>query len=102
MKDPSADWSVECQPSGRDGYFFYHEGTNQIPFYWEYGGGDVVVIVRLDDLSKWEHRYAWATERKHEILERVAREVIRQRAPGCVADIDDIRVCIYVREHKRT
>jgi hypothetical protein len=92
------DWSFECQPSGRDGYFFYHEGPREIPFYWEYGGGDVIVIVRFDEPDKFALRCPWATERKREILERVAQELIRQGAPGYRAEIDERNICIYVRQ----
>src|SRR5437899_5989747 len=100
MKDSSTDWNVECKPSGRDGYLFYHEASREIPFYWEYGGGDVVVIVRLDEPSTWDRQYPWAIARKHEIFERVAHEIIRQQAPACRADIDDEEACTYVRGQK--
>ncbi len=98
MNPSPSDWSVECKPSGRDGYFFYHEDSREIPFCWEYGGGDTVVIVRIDEPAKFGLRYPWAIERKVEILERVAQEVVRQRAPSCVAVIDEPSLCVYVRE----
>jgi len=97
MKTPADYWSFECQPSGRDGYFFYHEGSQEIPFYWEYGGGDVLVIVRMTEPDKFDLRYPWVAARRREILERVAQELIRGR-PSCRADIDDQSLCIYVRE----
>ena len=92
------DWSVECKPFGQHGYFFYHERSRELPFYWEYGGGDVVVIIRFEEPAKFSLRYPWAVEHKREILGRVAQEVIRQQAPTCRADIDEQGLCIYVRE----
>ncbi len=98
---PSAEkWSVECEPVGQSGYFFYHEGSRELPLYWEYGGEDVVVIVRADDPSKFTIRYPWIIGREREILGRVAGEVVRQRAPTCKAEIDEKGFSIYVREQK--
>jgi hypothetical protein len=58
------------------------------------------VIVRADDPSKIIVRHPWITGREREILERVAGEVIRRRAPSCRAEIDEKGFCIYVREQK--
>ena len=96
MKTSADDWSFECKPFGRDGYFFYHEGSRELPFYWEMGGGDVVVIVRIDEPDKFGLRFPWAVERRREIFERVAQELIR-KSPDCTAEIDDQRFCIYVK-----
>jgi hypothetical protein len=98
MKTSTEDWGVECKPSGQHGYVFYHEGAHELPLYWEYGGGDVIVIVRFDEPDKFALGYPWAVKRKREILERVAGELIRQQAPGCRSEIDEESLCIYVRE----
>ena len=84
MNTSADDWSFECKPSGQDGYFFYHEGSREIPFYWEYGGDDVLVIVRITEPDKFDLRYPWAAGRRHEIFERVAQELIRGRPTGFV------------------
>ncbi len=98
---PSTEkWSVEFEPAGRDGYLFYREGTLELPFYWEFGGGDTVAIVRADDPGKFTMRHSWITGREREILERVAGEVIRQRAPTCSTEIDEKAFSIHVRERK--
>jgi len=76
--------------------FFYHEGSHELPFYWEYGGGDVVVIVRIDEPGKFVLRFPWAVERKHEIFDRVAQALIRQ-SPDCTTEIDHEGLCIYVK-----
>ena len=60
METSANDWSFECQPAGRDGFLFYHEGSRQIPFYWAYGGGDVLVILRILEPDKFNLRYPWA------------------------------------------
>lgn len=48
-------------------------------FYWEFGGGDTVTIVSYGSVKEWQKGYSWAVERRKEILDRVAKEVIRLR-----------------------
>jgi len=98
MKSTTQESSVEYKPSGRDGYLVYHEASGDLPFYWEYGGGDIVVIVRFDEPDKFAVRYSWAAERRGQILERLAQEIIRQRAPTCTADIEERSLCILIKE----
>ena len=78
---------------GRDGYITYLEGRHTTSFYWEFGGGDAVVIIHAGLPSPWSRQ-------QREIVERVIQEVIRQRAPSCKADIDETGGYIYFREHK--
>lgn len=90
-------WSVEVVQSGRSGSVKYHEPSSCISFYWEFGGDDTVAIIWTGDFAAWTSRYPWAVERRREILERVAHEVVRQKAPTCRADIDDRNGYIYIR-----
>jgi hypothetical protein len=102
MRPSADDWSVECKPFGQYGYSFYHENSREIPFYWEYGGGDTVVIVRIEKRADFDSGYPWAVARKREILGRVAQELIRQQAPHCIAEIDHKNLCIYARAKHQT
>lgn len=80
--------SVSIASSGRSGSVTYHEGSQRIDCYWEFGGAeDVVAIVQCGTAEEWS-RYPWALDRRDEILGFIADEVIRQQAPTCVADID--------------
>jgi hypothetical protein len=94
----SGQWSVEVVESGRSGSIKYRESAGSISFYWEFGGGDTVAIIWIDDLALWSTRYPWAIDHRRAILERVAHEVVRQKAPSCRADIDEKGGYIYVRE----
>ena len=99
MPSPTPEpWSVEVVQSGRSGSVNYHEPSGCISFYWEFGGDDTVAIIWTGDVALWSSRNAWAVERRREILERVAHEVVRQKAPTCRADIDDGHGYIYIRE----
>jgi len=36
MKPAAQNWSIECDPVGQSGYFFYHEDSRELPLYWGY------------------------------------------------------------------
>lgn len=99
MSHPASEqWSVEVTSSGRSGSVKYQETLGCISFYWEFGGGETVASIWIEDLTVWSTRYPWAVERRREILERVASEVVRQKAPTCRAEIDEQSGCIDIRE----
>jgi hypothetical protein len=70
MSSPtSQQWSVKITQSGRSGSVDYRETAGCISFYWEFGGGDTVAIISIEDLAVWSTRHSWAVERRREILE---------------------------------
>lgn len=89
-------WGVEVLERGRSGSVVYREAENVISFYWEFGGGDTVAIIWAEQSASWNARYPWAAARRSTILERVARELIRQKAPACRAEIDHRDGFIYL------
>ena len=93
----SDQWSVAIEQNGRSGSIEYREPLGRISFYWEFGGGDTVAIIWTKNSCEWSSHYPWAVERRRQILERVANEVVRQKAPTCKADIDDEKGYIYIR-----
>jgi len=101
MEDSTQTWSLECKPFGQSGYVFYNEGSRELPLYWEYGGGDTIAIVRVEEPEKLGVRFPWAVGRERVILERIARELVRQQAPGSRTELDERNLAIYVREQKQ-
>lgn len=91
------DWSVDIQEKGRCGSVNYRETSGILSFYWEIGGGDTLAIINVGDEASWRTRHPWAVSRRAEILRRVADEVIRQKAPGSRAEINEpagwINIC---------
>lgn len=83
--------------NGRDGTVRYAGTAGTIDGYWEFGGGDVITIVSMGSREEWAQSYAWAVDSRAAILRFVADETIRQRAPTCVADIDEDRGVILLR-----
>jgi hypothetical protein len=90
--------SVSLSQRGREGQVTYREGLRFITGYQEFGGGDVVAIVSMGNAAEWQAHHAWALEQRPQILRYIADEVIRQAAPSCVAEIDEVRGDILVRE----
>jgi hypothetical protein len=91
------DWSVDFAERGRDGYVYYREPAGAMTFYWGFGGGDTVAIITVEKETKWRKEYPWAAARRQEILQRIASEAIRQKAPSCRVEIDEKSGCIYLR-----
>lgn len=75
----------------------YHEPSGTISFYWEFGGGDAIAMISIADLGSGAVDIRGTVKRRRQILERVAKDVVRQKAPTCRADTDDGSGYIYIR-----
>jgi hypothetical protein len=78
---PKGD-GVHVITHGRDGEILYIEKGNTCRFYWEFLGGDAIVGVTFPKKDKWDTAIPWAAGRQDEIMKKVAREVVRKKAPG--------------------
>ncbi len=97
MTAPS-DRHVDITENGRSGSVVYREPAGSLAFYWEFGGGDVVVIIQVSDDSAWKSAPTWLAGRKAEVLRFVADETIRQKAPSCRAEINEVTGEILLRQ----
>lgn len=97
MTAPS-DPTVGITENGRSGSVTYREPAGSLSFYWEFGGGDVVVIISAGAAAVWQQQHAWAFDRRAEILRFVADEVVRQKAPTCRAEINEANGEVLVRQ----
>ncbi|MGB5136556.1 MAG: hypothetical protein WBN89_15435 [Prochlorococcaceae cyanobacterium] len=86
--DPASPWRVEIVEHVRSGSVVYHEAAGQAAFHWEFSGGDGIASLWVGAADDWSTRVPWAAGRRADILQRVAREVVRRRAPGCRALIE--------------
>ncbi|MCP9927712.1 hypothetical protein [Cyanobium sp. CH-040] len=86
--DPASPWRVEIVEHGRSGRVVYQEAAGQVAFHWEFSGGDAIASLWVGAAEHWNSRVPWAAGRRAEILERVALEVVRRRAPSCRALIE--------------
>lgn len=90
--------SVTITQEGRSGAVRYAEGARAIKGYFEFGAGDVVTIISMGSREEWAHGHPWALPERAHILAFVAEEAIRQRAPTCVAEIQEERGDILLRQ----
>jgi hypothetical protein len=95
------DWTVEIVTNGRDGHILYRESSSVASFYWEFGGGGVIAIINVGSAVEWIEEYPWSADRRTEVLERVIKEVIRQKAPTCTAKVDERDGVILLRKTKK-
>lgn len=79
-KAPSG-YKVEIRQKGRYGDILYSEKGDNVVFGWEFGG-TVIVVIDIPSESRWIKDVKFPVSQRKEIAERVAREVIRQKAPG--------------------
>ncbi|MBK7753720.1 MAG: hypothetical protein IPI41_14270 [Flavobacteriales bacterium] len=94
----SSDRQVDITESGRAGTVTYRDGAGTLSFYWEFGGGDVVAIIQVNDAAAWSAGRSWNAGERAGILRFVADEVIRRKAPGCRAEIDEGKGEILLRQ----
>jgi hypothetical protein len=86
------NYRVDIDQSGRGGRIRYAEHENALFFDWEFSLDGATVFVPSPD--EWDARCQgdetnWAKGRRHEILERLAEEVRRQKASGSTISIED-------------
>ena len=75
--------SVRITKHGRAAIIHHVEDGGSYDFDAELGGGKVLLVIYAPrDDGEWARRLPWAAGRRNEVLERVAREVVRQEARG--------------------
>lgn len=81
--------TVTITEQGRSGDVRYSEDGRSISGWWEFAGGDALAIVQMGSAADWRTQHPWAVARRSAILRRVADELVRQKARGCRAEIDE-------------
>jgi hypothetical protein len=76
----SSGYRVDITQSGNYGDIVYSENGREAKFGWEFGGS-VLAVIDIPPKSVWSNRFPFPATRRREIGERVANEVIRQKAP---------------------
>lgn len=88
---------VSITEEGRSGSVIYAEAKGSISGWWEFAGSDALAIVNIGSATEWQLAHPWAVERRPAILRFVADELIRQKASGCKAEIDEWNGWITLR-----
>jgi len=97
---------VEITTSGRGGSILYREGDQTVNFDWEFALPPALTLIFGSTAKHWDANYPWASGRQEEIYNFVAEEVVRQKAPGCIYEVDfdtgtlTIIMAAYVKRSK--
>ncbi len=91
-------WEVRIITKGRYGAIEYVEDGQTCQFYWEFGGGDALAIITVPTPGAWDTEVPWAKGRREEILDRVAAETVRQRAPSAFIQREDQFINLLLKE----
>lgn len=75
------EWRIDITQSGHYGDATYMEGGTEAVFGWEFGG-NVLVVIDVPSELEWSNLMPFPMNRRRQIAERVATELIRQKAPG--------------------
>jgi hypothetical protein len=98
--------TVEITTSGRGGSIFYREGDQTVKFDWEFALPPALALIFGSTAQHWDSNYPWAPRRQAEIYNFVAEEVVRQKAPACIYEVDfdtgtlSIIMAAYVKRSK--
>lgn len=67
------------EENGRAGRIWYQHGGKSFDMYWEFGGGHTLVIIDVPDSAEWEAQTKLPLAERHQVLDFVARRVIRDK-----------------------
>ena len=81
MSRLNPEYRVEINQSGHFGDAVYSENGVEARFGWEFGGS-VLAVIDIPTGSVWTDTIPFPVARRREIAVRIAREIIRQKAPG--------------------
>ena len=76
-------YAIDVLQQGRSGIVRYAEGDNGYDFHWEFGGGETVATITVPTAVQWPAALPWASDRRDQILERVAKVVRKKHCPRC-------------------
>jgi hypothetical protein len=84
---------------GKGGWVSYSEGDRSARFAWKLAGkeGTLVAWVIVPTAKRWAENVPWGGDRRDEILERIAGELLRQRCPTCRVLVRSDVIELHVR-----
>lgn len=74
---------AEYTQDGRGGKIYYAENDLSMEFYWEFGGGNAVVVIDIPEEKYWEAQTKTPLAERYGFLSRMTERVIQDKAPGC-------------------
>jgi len=73
----------------RGGYVVYKGNENELKLFFEYGGGNCVVIIYVPTIKKWTEETKINLEEREGIMRFIAEQSIKDQAPSCNYELHD-------------
>jgi hypothetical protein len=92
---PEGNPTLRCQSSGRGGTFWYENGAITFDMWWEFAGGDALVIVDIPKPEQWEARTKLPLNVRMDVLTFIGEAIVARHASGGSFLIGDSVLTIY-------
>lgn len=86
---------VRYEENGRSGNVIFYGEDRVVKFWYEFGGGDTLVYVNIPNADTWTTTTGFPVEQRNQILEFVAKDIIRVKAKGYQYEIGDTSIRIF-------
>lgn len=86
---------VRIESQGRSGAVVITVPDGEVRFWWEFGGGDCIAMVRIPDPQQWKQEHPLKNFPRLEFLEALAAEVSAQQCPGASHTISETFIEFY-------
>lgn len=80
---------------GRSGNITYQSPETTFSMWWEYAGGDALVIVNIPTEQEWTNRTQLPLEWREHLLALMAERIVRDRASGRRYTMEGNFITIY-------
>ena len=80
---------VSYDDQGRGGYVIFYWGKTVNQFYWEFGGGNALVVIDIPTAALWEKQTGLPLEIRTPVLEFIGTRAITDKAEDHLYRIDE-------------
>jgi hypothetical protein len=86
---------VRIESQGRSGDVVITLPDGEVRFWWEFGGGDCIAMVRIPDQQQWKTIGLLRNYPRLEFLEALAADVSALQCPGATHTMSDTFIEFY-------
>jgi len=83
---------------GRGGYVIYKDEVGELKFFFEYGGGNCVVIIYVPSANEWTNKTNRPLTQRQNVLTFVAERSISDQAHNCFYVLSNMCIEIFRKE----
>ena len=82
MDKPTGNPLLRYSDMGRGGTVYYENGDTKLDCWWEYGGGDALVIMDVPTPEQWEQRTKLPLAARESTLHYISTQVLKSKNGG--------------------